>query len=256
MLQIITLPARQDNYIWLLKKGQHALVVDPGDAAPVIERLQQLQLDLDAILLTHHHQDHIAGVPELLRHSPQALCYGPQLPHPLLPSKIPLVDGQVLRIPSMDLSFNIMQLPGHTPEHIAYEGEGCLFCGDVLFAGGCGRLLDGTAEQMYQSLQRIKQLPEQTQIYCAHEYTQSNLAFCQRVEPANPRTAERLRAISKRRQQGLPTVPSELADELATNVFLRTQLPQVRHWAELQALRECENEIHVFAILREKKNNL
>lgn len=256
MLQIITLPARQDNYIWLLKKGQHALVVDPGDAAPVIERLQQLQLDLDAILLTHHHADHIAGVPELLRHYPQALCYGPQLPHPELPSKNPLVDGQILRLDTLGLSFNIMQLPGHTPEHIAYEGEGCLFCGDVMFAGGCGRLLDGTAEQMYQSLQRIKQLPEQTQIYCAHEYTQGNLAFCQWVEPDNPQITERLRAISKLRQQGLPTVPSVLADELATNVFLRTQLPQVRHWAERHALRECENEIHVFAILREKKNNL
>ena len=256
MLQIITLPARQDNYIWLLKKGQHALVVAPGDAAPVIERLQQLQLDLDAILLTHHHADHIAGVPELLRHYPQALCYGPQLPHPELPSKNPLVDGQILRLDTLGLSFNIMQLPGHTPEHIAYEGEGCLFCGDVLFAGGCGRLLDGTAEQMYQSLQRIKQLPEQTQIYCAHEYTQGNLAFCQCVEPDNPQITERLRAISKLRQQGLPTVPSVLADELATNVFLRTQLPQVRHWAERHALRECENEIHVFAILREKKNNL
>ena len=146
MLQIITLPARQDNYIWLLKKGQHALVVDPGDAAPVIERLQQLQLDLDAILLTHHHQDHIAGVPELLRHYPQARCYGPQLPHPELPSKIPLVDGQILRLDTLGLSFNIMQLPGHTPEHIAYEGEGCLFCGDVLFAGGCGRLLDGSEQ--------------------------------------------------------------------------------------------------------------
>ena len=256
MLQIITLPARQDNYIWLLKKGQHALVVDPGDAAPVIERLQQLQLDLDAILLTHYHLDHIAGVPELLRHYPQALCYGPQPPHPLLPGKIPLSDGQQLQLPTLDLSFNIMQLPGHTPEHIAYEGEGCLFCGDVLFAGGCGRLLDGTAEQMYQSLQRIKQLPAQTQIYCAHEYTQGNLAFCQSVEPDNLRTAERLRTVSKLRQQGLPTIPSELADELATNVFLRTQLPQVRHWAEHQAECECENEIHVFAILREKKNNL
>ena len=256
MLQVITLPARQDNYIWLLKKGQHAAVVDPGDAAPVIERLQHLGVKLDAILVTHYHADHIAGIPELLRLYPQAICYGPQGPHPELPTKRPLTDGQRLRLDSMGISFEVMQLPGHTPEHIAYFGEGCLFCGDVLFAGGCGRLLDGTAEQMQNSLQRIKQLPEQTRIYCAHEYTQSNLAFCQLVEPDNQQTTERLRLVSKLRQQGLPTLPSTLAEELRTNVFLRTQIPQVRHWAERNALRECENEIHVFAILREKKNNL
>ncbi len=256
MLQVITLPARQDNYIWLLKKGQHAVVVDPGDAAPVVERLQQLGIQLDAILVTHFHADHIAGIPDLLRLYPQAICYGPQGPHPELPTKRPLTDGQRLRLDSMGISFEVMQLPGHTPEHIAYLGEGCLFCGDVLFAGGCGRLLDGTAEQMQNSLQRIKQLPEQTRIYCAHEYTQSNLAFCQLVEPDNQQITERLRQVSKLRQQGLPTLPSTLAEELLTNVFLRTQIPQVQYWAQRNALCERENEIHVFAILREKKNNL
>jgi hydroxyacylglutathione hydrolase len=256
MLQVITIPARQDNYIWLIIKGQHAVVVDPGDAKPVLERLQMLELTLDAILLTHHHHDHIDGVPQLLAQYPDAVCYGPCVKHPLLDSQIPLNDGQTLSLPQMKISFEIMALPGHTREHIAYFGHGALFCGDVLFAGGCGRLLDGTPEQMYDSLQRIKLLPPETLIYPAHEYTQSNLTFCQRVEPNNQLLAERIRVVSKLRHQNVPTLPTHLVDELTTNVFLRTHIPAVQQWAELNAQCKCENEIQVFAMLREKKNNL
>lgn len=256
MLQIVTIPARQDNYIWLLKKGLHAVVVDPGLADPVLERLNSLGLTLGAILLTHHHHDHIDGVPELLAHYPDAICYGPAVEHPLLPTQQPLHNGQRIVLDTLEISLEIMALPGHTREHIAYYGHGALFCGDVLFAGGCGRLLDGTPEQMYDSLQRIKQLPPETRIYAAHEYTQSNLAFCQRVEPDNAALMDRIQSVSKLRRQGLPTLPSNLATELATNVFLRTQMTGIRHWAEQNAYCECKNEIHVFAILREKKNNL
>lgn len=256
MLHVVTIPARQDNYIWLLKKGQHAAVVDPGNAESVLERLDMLGLTLNTILLTHHHHDHIDGVPQLLANYPDALCYGPAQPHPALPDQLPLHDGQHITLDALDLSFEIMSLPGHTREHIAYWGHGALFCGDVLFSGGCGRLLDGTPEQMYHSLQRIKQLPPETRIYAAHEYTQSNLAFCQRVEPDNTALADRIQSVSKLRRQGLPSLPSNLATELASNVFLRTQMDSVRHWAEQNAFCACENEIQVFAILREKKNNL
>lgn len=155
MLQIVTIPARQDNYIWLLKKGLHAVVVDPGHADPVLERLNSLGLTLNAILLTHHHHDHIDGVPELLAHYPDAICYGPAVEHPLLPTQQPLHNGQRIVLDTLEISLEIMALPGHTREHIAYYGHDALFCGDVLFAGGCGRLLDGTPEQMYDSLQRI-----------------------------------------------------------------------------------------------------
>jgi hydroxyacylglutathione hydrolase len=256
MLEVIAIPARQDNYIWLIKKGQQAVVVDPGDAGPVLGLLQQERLHLAAILLTHHHRDHTEGVRPLMELYPEAVCYGPAFTLPGLPCYHPLADHAELSLPTPGLTFKILHLPGHTEEHIAYYGHGALFCGDVLFGAGCGRLLNGTAEQMYHSLQRIKQLPPDTQIYPAHEYTQANLEFCLLVEPDNTDSRERFVRCQKLRQQGLPTLPGNLAEEMATNVFLRTDQLRIRRWAEQNALCICKNEIQVFAILREKKNNL
>ena len=256
MLQIITLPAGQDNYIWLIKKADQAVVIDPGSAEPVLERLRALDLKLHAILLTHHHHDHVAGVPALLAHYPEASCYGPAMLASMITNLTPLHDGAQLPLPAMDLTFDILHLPGHTQEHIAFYGQGALFCGDVLFAGGCGRLLGGTAEQMFDSLQRIKQLPPETLIYCAHEYTANNLAFGLLIEPDNPHLLRRIQMVARLRQQGLPTLPCTLSEELATNVFLRTHLPGIKSSAERIAMAMCKNEIQVFASLREKKNNV
>ena len=256
MLQIITLPARQDNYIWLIKKANKVVVVDPGCAEGVVERLQSLNLDLHSILLTHHHHDHVDGVPALLDHYPETSCYGPAMLANRIGRLIPLSGGERLSLPEIELTFEVLHLPGHTQEHLAFYGHGALFCGDVLFAGGCGRLLDGTPEQMFGSLQRIKQLPPETRIYCAHEYTANNLAFCQLIEPSNPQLLRRIQTVARLRQQGVPTLPSTLAEELATNVFLRTHVIEVKSSAERIAMSICKNEIQVFASLREKKNTI
>ena len=256
MLQVMTIPARNDNYIWLIKKGNHAVVVDPGDAAPVLSRLTAGNLSLDAILITHLHHDHIDGIDALLAAWPEARIFAPS-PLPHCQHFVQIVDeGDELTLDALALTLQILHLPGHTQDHIAYYGKGMLFCGDTLFSGGCGRLLDGTAEQLFNSLQRVKQLPPETQVFCAHEYTQANLKFCLLIEPDNPNTLSRMQQVCKLRQQGVPSLPSTMATELETNVFLRTNVTDVRAWAEMQAGQICENEIQVFAILREKKNNL
>ncbi len=256
MHQIVCIPSRKDNYIWLIKKDALALVVDPGEAEPVLARLTALGLQLHAILLTHHHHDHVDGVPALLAAFPACRLHGPDdaALAQALPALERLRDGQRLGLPALGLEFEILHLPGHTRSHIAYLGQGALFCGDVLFSGGCGRLLEGTASQMFHSLQRLKQLPAGTKVYCAHEYTQSNLAFCLQVEPDNPALLARLRQVARLRQQGVPTLPSSLGDELSYNVFLRTAEPAVIAAAQIFSSSECENEIQVFASLREKKN--
>lgn len=255
MHQIVCIPSRKDNYIWLIKKGALAVVIDPGEAEPVLARLAALELELHAILLTHHHHDHVDGVPQLQAAFPECRLYGPDEPALGLPGLVRLADGQQLNLPALGLSFEVLHLPGHTLSHIAYWGQGWLFCGDVLFSAGCGRLLGGTASQMFHSLQRLKRLPAETLVYCAHEYTQSNLAFGQQIEPDNPALLARLRQVARLRQQGVPTLPSTLGDELSYNVFLRTEEPEVIAAAQLFSSSECENEIQIFASLREKKNN-
>ncbi len=256
MLQVITLPSRQDNYIWLIKKANKTVVIDPGSAENVLERLHILGLELHAILLTHHHHDHVDGVPTLLEHYPEASCHGPAMLASKIERLMPLHGGEQLTLPDMELTFAVLHLPGHTQEHLAFYGHGALFCGDVLFSGGCGRLLDGTPEQMFNSLQCIKRLPIETLIYCAHEYTTNNLTFCQSIEPGNHALLHRIQTAARLRQQGLPTLPSTLAEELATNVFLRTHLPEVKSSAERISMSMCKNEIQVFASLREKKNTV
>lgn len=230
MLQRIRpIPAFSDNYIWLLEDNAgNAVVVDPGDAAPVRETLESEGLDLAAILVTHHHHDHIGGVAEL---AAQAGCpvYGPEgLPVEALSD--PLADGARVRVLGCD--FGVLAIPGHTLDHIAYFSTNALagpvlFCGDTLFAGGCGRVFEGTFDMMYASLQRLDALPAETLVYCAHEYTAANLRFAHAVEPGNPALAERILAVSRARAHGEPTVPTSLAAERATNPFLRCSVAQV-----------------------------
>lgn len=252
MYTVITVPAFNDNYIWLIRHENHCLVVDPGEAAPVLERLEVLGLELDAILLTHHHRDHVGGVLELLQRFPHARLYGPtQDPMPDHQGQW-LEDGD--RIDWHGLSLDVLHVPGHTLGHIAYHGNGMLFCGDTLFSAGCGRLFEGTPAQMYDSLQRLAALPDDTLVYCAHEYTLANLRFAHAVEPDNPAIQRQIGVISKLRQQSLPSLPSRLGDERHFNVFIRCEQDSVRFSAEKYALKCLENPEDTFAVLRAWKD--
>ena len=250
-LQISPIPAFSDNYIWLIHSpnSRDVLVVDPGDAMPVEAALQQY--NLVGILVTHHHHDHTGGI-AALTHSRDIPVLGPPSIRGI---NHPLKDGDTIEL--CECQFQIMATPGHTLDHIAYftntPETPALFCGDTLFAGGCGRLFEGSAWQMYQSLSRLATLPPQTQIYCAHEYTQANLRFAQAVEPNNGQLQERIAKVAKRRNHNQPTIPSSLAEELATNPFLRTDQPSVIKAA--QQLGNTATPAEILGIIRVWKDN-
>jgi len=220
--RISAIPAFSDNYIWLISgEGRACAVVDPGDHRPVLEVLEQHGLELRHILLTHHHPDHTGGVAGLLRKYP-ARVHGPD------DSRIrdldeTVVEGDRVELPELGAEFSVIEVPGHTRSHIAFHGHGVLFCGDTLFSIGCGRLFEGSAAQMQASLDKLADLPPETRVYCAHEYTQSNCAFALEVEPDNAALQTRSRQVAEARSQGLSTIPSRLSDELAANPFMRTR---------------------------------
>ncbi len=257
MLQIHPIPAFDDNYIWLLHRDRaednRATVVDPGDAEPVIERLRADGLTLTAILLTHHHFDHQGGVADLLAVWPDVLVTAP-VDTRIQPATRRVGEGDKVAPPGLGATFNVLAVPGHTATHIAYLGEGALFCGDTLFAGGCGRVFDGTFEQLAASLRRIAALPPETRCYCAHEYTLANLGFAEWVEPHNSALAARFAAARELRARGEPTVPSTLALELATNPFLRTAEPAVVDAAGGVADLSSTDQTAVFTALRRWKD--
>lgn len=255
-MNLLPLPAFSDNYIWLLHDGKQALVVDPGDASPVQAALQAHGLQLQAILVTHHHADHVGGVDQL-RQATGATVYGPvyeKLPEPVL-----RVDGTV-RMTLLGLDWQVLEVPGHTAGHIAWycpdaAGAPVLFCGDTLFSGGCGRLFEGTPEQMHTSLQCLAALPHNTRVACAHEYTLSNLKFACAVEPNNAALLQYRAQCEMLRQQQRPTLPSTLARELAINPFLRCHVTQVARSAQNFApATDPQQPASVFAALREWKN--
>ena len=257
MLQIEPIPAFEDNYIWLLHDpatgDRRASVVDPGDAEPVIARLRAEGLTLGAILLTHHHYDHQGGVAELLALWPDAEVYAP---HDARVRQATRRVGEGARVapPGLGSAFAVLEVPGHTATHIAYLGDGVLFCGDTLFAAGCGRVFDGTFAQLAASLRRIASLPADTLCFCAHEYTLANLGFAAWVEPDSDALAARVAAAERMRADGEPTVPSRLALELATNPFLRTTEPAVIAAAEGFAGRRLADATDVFTALRRWKD--
>jgi len=253
-MKLIPLPAFTDNYIWLLHDARHALVVDPGDAQPVLEALQQLGLQLEAILVTHHHPDHIGGV-DALRKATGAHVFGPAretMPEPLTR----LNGGDPLQ--SLGLTFHVIDVPGHTAGHIAYycanvDGAPLLFCGDTLFSGGCGRLFEGSPAQMLASLDKLAALPESTRVCCTHEYTLSNLKFAAVVDPTNQALAGYTVTAQALRSRLQPTLPSTILLELQINPFLRT-----RQAAVIQAAQafdaSASDEVSIFAALRRWKN--
>lgn len=248
MLNIIPIPAFQDNYIWLIENGTHAAVVDPGDATPVIATLRQKNLTLSTILITHHHSDHIGGVESLINaFSPNV--YAPQKEQYYF-AHTAVSDDQIINIAELNLALKVMDVGGHTLGHVAYYGANSLFCGDTLFGGGCGRLFEGTAEQMFASLQKIAALPGDTAVYCAHEYTEHNLDFANTVEKNNVALNERLAATHIARAAGQPTIPSSIKLELATNPFLRCSSHEIR---QSLGLKDAES-IEVFTALRQMRN--
>jgi hydroxyacylglutathione hydrolase len=261
-LQVLAVPAFNDNYLWLIHDGRHAAIVDPGDAGPVLAALEHHGLALTAILLTHHHADHIGGVPALLQHvlerSGDAVpVFGPAGDGIAAVTR-PLAEGDVVDVPGLDLTLTVLDVPGHTRGHIAYVRDGAgpmLFCGDTLFAGGCGRLFEGTPEQMAASLDKLAALPPATQVFCAHEYTLSNLRFAAAVDPDNAALAERIVAESAKRDQGVPTVPSTIALERATNPFVRYRETGIAATlAQAGKVAPGAPPLAVFAALRQWKN--
>ena len=249
MFEVSFIPAFKDNYIWLLRRDRRAVVVDPGDAGPVIARLEADGLTLEGILITHHHADHQGGVAELQTR------YGAQVFAPAAESITgcthPLAGGE--RIEVLGCSVHVMAVPGHTAGHIAYLAGDRLFCGDTLFGAGCGRLFEGTPAQMAASLAAIAALPAATRIHCAHEYTEVNLRFALAVEPGNPAVRERVTRVAELRSAGLPSLPSTLAEELATNPFLRCSTPEVIAAARQHGATDA-SPVAVFAAIRGWRN--
>ena len=251
MLEVSPVRAFSDNYLWLMRTpGDQAgaVVVDPGDARPVQVALEKQGLQLRAILVTHHHPDHVGGVRALAeRYS--AEVFGPA--REKLPCEFrPLEGGAVLSITGLGLEFDVMDVPGHTLGHIAYHGHGALFCGDTLFSAGCGRLFEGTPAQMLDSLDRIAALPDETLVYCAHEYTLGNLRFAAAVEPGNADVLETLDAVQALRSRDAITLPTTLGHERRINPFLRCRKPAVRAAAEAHAGRPLASASEVFAVVR------
>lgn len=252
-LNISPLRALRDNYIWCIHHGGRAIVVDPGSAQPVIDYLEQKSLQLVAILNTHHHVDHIGGNIELHQR------YGVPVYAPALESiparTVSLRANDDITIDSMSLSLKVIDIPGHTVGHVAFYAPSMLFCGDTLFSCGCGRLFEGTPEQMYRSLQKLVELPSETRVYCGHEYTLANIRFAKTVDPENRDLYQYENKVKELSQQNIPTLPSSIALEKAINPFLRCRERTIIRAAEKHSRQSLGDQVSVFAVLREWKNN-
>ncbi len=251
---IIPIPAFKDNYIWMFfdNTSKNAWVVDPGDAKPVIATLQKMGLTLAGILVTHHHHDHSGGVAELLQHWNQCAVFG---------SHLSGVEGITHYVKNKDeitcgsVRLKIAEIPGHTLDHIAFYNNEVLFCGDTLFSAGCGRVFEGTPEQMYHSLLQLRALPSATKMYCGHEYTRANLNFAHQVEPNNAHIVDKMQKVNMLLAENKPTLPSTVGEEKAFNPFFRCDEPSVIHAVEKYTNKTLKNPADVFACLRTWKNN-
>lgn len=251
---VTALSAFNDNYIWLIDNGKQAIVVDPGDAAIVMAALHKRSLPLHAILLTHRHDDHTGGLPRLIaEYAPPV--YGPKNDN--IPGvSHPVQEGDMLSIEALDLSFTVLDVPGHTRGHLAYYSSQhqWLFCGDMLFGAGCGRMFEGTPEIMTASLAKLAALPDETQVFAAHEYTLSNLKFALEIEPANPDLLKRLKDDTAKRHKKQPTLPSTIGLEKKTNPFLRNKEASVLKQLASRGLIHSNDPVDAFAAMREWKN--
>lgn len=254
---ITGIPAFTDNYIWAMHNESECVIVDPGDANPVITFLERNKLKLTTILVTHHHWDHTDGLEELKQRFPEVTIYGPNNP------KIQELDHYLhnedtLKLDAFDLTFNIIETPGHTLDHIAYVHKNFVLCGDTLFSGGCGRMFEGTPKQFLTSLQKLASLPPTTKIYCTHEYTQANLKFAQSIEPQNKALIKYASEVDNLRQQQTSTLPTSVEKEIEINPFLRCHKESVQQGInkalQLPAATSPCNEVDVFAQLRRLKD--
>ncbi|SFN39184.1 hydroxyacylglutathione hydrolase [Izhakiella capsodis] len=250
-MHLIPVPALSDNYIWLLLNEMgDVLIVDPGEAKPVIDYLTRHQLVAQSILLTHHHHDHVGGVRELQQKYPEVKVYGPAETADKGAENI-VSEGE--KVFFGDLTFRVIHTPGHTLGHLSYYSHPYLFCGDTMFSGGCGRLFEGTPKQMYQSFQTINQLPGDTLICCAHEYTLSNMTFAKALWPENKEISDYYDEIKAMRRKKQITLPTTLQQERQINVFLMSQLIEIKNKLNLNF--NTEQPEQAFAALREKKDN-
>lgn len=249
MLHITPIAAFNDNYIWLLHNATHAVVIDPGDATPVIEALKQYKLTLSAVLITHYHADHIGGVAQLLAYQ-QAPVYAPRYEEYVF-ERIKVAEGDNVVLSEISQSFRIMHLPGHTLGHIAFVNDAYLFCGDTLFGAGCGRLFEGSPAQMLKSLNRLKTLNKSIKVYCTHEYTAKNIAFALTLEPANADLLARQNQVQKWRAAQKPSLPSTIELELKTNPFLRCNQTSIVQLSQA----EKTDELSVFTAIRTLRNH-
>jgi hydroxyacylglutathione hydrolase len=251
-LQIVPLRAFKDNYVWTLRNERVAAVVDPGEARPVIEYLSAEKLRLVAILATHHHQDHVGGIAELLETN-RVPVYGPR-GEPITTLTDAVGAGDRVSLEQLGVSFEVLEIPGHTRAHVAYYGANMLFCGDTLFACGCGRAFEGTPQQLYASLEKLMALPDETLVYCGHEYTLANIGFAKAVEPDNAALLEREASDARLRRDNRPTLPSTIGREKATNPFVRVKKPAVIESANKYLGKRVSDPAGVFAALRQWKN--
>lgn len=254
MTDVLHVCAFKDNYIWLIRgdSPDRVAIVDPGDAVPVLDALAKQRLTPAAILCTHHHGDHVGGVEELLERY-DVPVYGPAQEHiPTLTHR--LHGGDRIRLDMLGLEFDVLDVPGHTAGHIAYHGHGLLFCGDTLFSAGCGRLFEGTAAQLHDSLTRLAALPPETAVYCGHEYTAANLSFALTVEPDNADSRRHQQQVHELRARNTLTLPSTIGLERRINPFLRTAAPTVRQAVATWAGQQPASEVETFAFLRRWKD--
>jgi hydroxyacylglutathione hydrolase len=254
MINIEPIKAFDDNYIWLMTTNEGSIVIDPGESINLLKTIEQNDIKLVAILITHHHYDHTGGIEELLIKYPNLKVYGPINNIDSIKSR--LMDGEKLNIIGVD--FEVIEIPGHTLDHIAYyaniNSSPILFCGDTLFAGGCGRVFEGTFDQMYESLMKLKKLPKNTRIYCGHEYTINNLKFAKAVEPDNIDLITRYNEVLELRKNNIPTLPSTISIELKTNPFFRAGENNVQKIIS-NKFKTGLNEKEIFSALRQWKDN-
>ena len=253
-VSVFPIKAFNDNYIWCLHNKTHCAVVDPGDAAPVLAYCQDNQLTLSAIIITHHHWDHTGGIDALLAAFPNIPVYGPQNKN-IKQITVRLSQGDGIELAQLGVTLSVLEVPGHTLDHIAYYGDMGLFCGDTLFSAGCGRLFEGTPQQMYQSLAKLTALPADTAVFCTHEYTMANIAFAETVEPNNQALIDYKHWANKQREIDVPTLPSNLQRELAVNPFLRCHSAELATNVSQNKGATLASEQAIFASLRSWKDN-